>query len=359
MQSGYQLDGTFLCAPCKRFYPTWERLIQHKGRMRAAGEQNHIHCKECGEDFQTERHPQAQNIHCPGCGKGPFVRIGGLMSHIQADCPAIENETIEAQREEKMEFSRNLQAATQQPIKSNYEQYMPPASTTSGSNWDAESKASSFVLEKDRFPGLRAPNTGGQASKENKPPSSWSSGKNLFPDAPAAQRPTQQQLRSATAPSARTTYDLMSIDNPSHPNFNSGRYYCAFTDKFNCPINRCGKSFKKGIGLVSHLKSEAHSEERYRCPYCLNTFGSLVSITQHVESNGSRCQIRNTDQVGSFLDSLTGGMLEVSKDTHEDGTVKYEVSKNLRLAQGQGQDMPKVSPKAAGGDSYKDADIQW
>ncbi|KAF4951798.1 hypothetical protein FSARC_12811 [Fusarium sarcochroum] len=416
MPSGTQPDGTFLCEPCKKAFTTWQAFIKHKGEMRAAGKKNHIHCKFCGKDFHTEaaeerhihqHHPQTQNLYCSGCGKGPFDRVGGLMFHVQKDCTSLSNSVIETKREEKMEFSQSLQTVTNKPIKSNYGKYMPGAGgaspssnrdTDSKSNWDIESEASSFVLEKDQFPGLGTPSSVRQKSnnqknygwnkgkdtssaytqdvdqenknlnKEKDASSSygqmttqktnhWNKGKNLFPDAPAAQRPTKEQLEQATAPSARAAWDLLSIHNPNHPQFNVGRYYSGYTDKYGCPIAACGKTFKSGTGLLSHLKSEAHSETKYRCPYCLNTFGSLASITQHAESNGVKCRLRDTDTFKAYMDQLTAGMVDVAIDRHDDGTIKYEMAKNFNPK--QGQDVPKVNPKASGGNPFKDVDIQW
>ncbi|KAM0561622.1 hypothetical protein ACHAPJ_002790 [Fusarium lateritium] len=383
MPSGTQSDGTFLCEPCKKAFTTWEALVKHKGEMRAAGKKNHIHCKFCGKDFHTEaaeerhiheHHAQSQNLFCSGCGKGPFDRVGGLMFHVQKDCTSLSSSVIETKREAKMEFSQSLQTITNKPVKADYGKYMPGAgSAAPSSNWDIESDAGSFVLQKDQFPGLGNSSSVGQKSnnkennswnkgKDTPSPSGqttnqWNKGKNLFPNAPAAQRPTKEQLEQATAPSERTVYDLMSIDNPNHPQFNLGRYYSGYTDKYECPILSCSKTFKSGTGMLAHLKSEAHSETKYRCPYCLNTFGSLASITQHAESNGVKCRIRDTDNFKAYMDQLTGGMVDVAIDRHDDGTIKYEMAKNFNPK--HGQDVPKVNPKTSGGNPFKDVDIQW
>jgi hypothetical protein len=269
---------------------------------------------------------------------------------------------IDNVREKKMEFSNALVAATNQPLKSNYANYMPSAGSKapSSNSWAIEDSARPFMIEQKEFPTLAASSSSAHLrNKENAKENDWNKGKNLFPQASAAQRPTQQQLQQATAPNARAAHDLLSVHNPDHPHFNVGRYSCQFTGKFNCPMATCTKTFKSGQALLGHLRSEAHSETKYRCPYCLNTFGSLTSITQHAESNGSKCKIRETAIYSAYMDQLLGGMVDVMENKHEDGTIKYEMSKNFKPRQGPVQDEPRVNPKSFGRDHYKHEDINW
>lgn len=90
------------------------------------------------------------------------------------------------------------------------------------------------------------------------------------------------------------------------------------------------KTFKNSRGIIGHLKSPTHSGTKYRCPYCLRTFNSLAAITSHAEDSSVRCRVRETDTYGALIDQLTGGLADVSVRRHDDGTVKYEVSKNFR-----------------------------
>ncbi|KAF4988602.1 hypothetical protein FDECE_14980 [Fusarium decemcellulare] len=390
MPSGHRADGTYLCKPCNLIFSTWDALHRHKGNMRRAGKKGHVHCKFCGEDFKTEgaeikhiqqvfhisssgamsfgpwqdiimsnseqNHPQEQNLDCPGCGKGPFVRLGGLMSHIQQDCPSLDISGLENLRESKLEFSNNLTALTKDKVKNNYTAYMP--SSYGGSICDSESKAESFALEENAFPALSS--TDPRAAKreqENVAPWEWNEEKNLFPEAPPAQKPTTEQLKAATAPNARALYEAMDPHDPSHPGFNVARYYSPYMDKYGCPVTGCGKTFKASNGLVAHLKSTAHSGTKYRCPYCLRTFNSLVAITQHAESNGSRCKIRETDAYTPYLDQLTAGMVDIAIDNNDDGTVKYQISKNFR--RGEALDPPKVNPKEKGEDPWAGKELHW
>ena len=63
-----------------------------------------------------------------------------------------------------------------------------------------------------------------------------------------------------------------------------------------------------------------------QCPHCQKWFDSTAALTQHAESEGVRCNIRETESYRVFLDQLTAGMVD-TKEKHEDGTLKYEVSK--------------------------------
>ncbi|RTE69398.1 hypothetical protein BHE90_016218 [Fusarium euwallaceae] len=341
MPSGHQPDGTFLCKPCQIKFPTWELLCRHKDRMQSAGKSKHIHCKFCGMDFKTEiahmthihqSHPQAQDLQCPGCNQGPFAKLGGLLSHIQNDCAILRVSFLEHLREEKMEFATQLQAMTNEPVKANYAHYMPAAGGGGYDYADVDSNVEAFELKKEEFPDLYKPKStfDHTDNKENIAPWEWDSGKTLFPDAPPAQEPTKEQLEAAAAPGPQDWDEWMNVNDPSHPKFNVARYYSPIIDKYACPVIGCGKTFKNSRSITGHLKSPAHSGTKYRCPYCLRTFNSLAAITQHAEDSSVRCRVRETDTYGALIDQLTGGMADVSVRRHDDGTVKYEVSKNFR-----------------------------
>nr|CEG04217.1 unnamed protein product [Fusarium clavum] len=370
------------CIPCGKVFKDFKDLLTHKRIMRDSGSE-HVHCAFCGADFKSKEaeaihiqqyHPQEQNLFCSGCGKGPFARVGGLVAHIQKECPRIDNETIESLREKKLEFSNALVAATKEPLKSNYGGYMPGASDAASSTWGSQ-ESRPFVNDKDAFPtpgaGISSLGIGSQmrnqatnnkenvnsgsglqmSNKDRPKENDWNKGVKLFPDAPAAQKPSQQQLDQATAPNARDAYGLMSIHNPSHPNFNVGRYACQFTGKYNCPVTSCTKTFKSGPALLGHLKSEAHSETKYRCPYCLNTFNSLIAIVQHAESNGVKCKIREMDNFRPYMDQLLAGLVDIKTEKNKDGTLQYVVAKDFTRPGQQSAPAPKRE--------YKHEDIKW
>ena len=86
------------------------------------------------------------------------------------------------------------------------------------------------------------------------------------------------------------------------------------------------KGFKKAGGLIAHLRSPAHGTKTYTCPYCYKRFKTLAAVTAHSESSSLRCNIRSTDGYDAYMDQLTGGIIDVDLDRHEDGTLRYKTS---------------------------------
>lgn len=171
------------------------------------------------------------------------------MSHIEKECIRISTQTLEEMRDKKLEFAEKLEILTQDSVKTNYSEYMPSSHGGSvSSGWNSQ-KPDPFLYKKNDFPHLRrqdlrdraAPveNPVAKPQSENDPPSTWRQPKNLFPDAPAAKQPTPEQLQTATAPSARSTYEALDPHDPDHPGFNAARYYSEWTESFLCPRDRC------------------------------------------------------------------------------------------------------------------------
>ncbi|KAH7165741.1 putative C2H2 finger domain protein [Dactylonectria macrodidyma] len=377
------IEDTCLCKPCNLIFSSREALHQHKGSMRRAGKLKHIHCKFCSENFKTQAaeithiqqmHPQEQNLDCPACGQGPFIRLGALMQHLEGNCHQVDFSVLDEMREKKLEFPNKLAALTEEPVKANYAAYMPSANTCgSSSAWVTSGEPDTFLLSKSEFPSLskqpshvstqKADKRQNETGKENTLASKWGT-KKLFEDGPPAQRPTKEQLEAATAPSAKMAFEALDPNHPDHRSFNSARYYCSVTEKFLCPKPRCVKTFKKAGGLIGHLRSPAHSSAKYRCPYCLNTFGSLTAMTQHAESSGVRCRIRESDDYNSYLDQLTSGIVDISPTRNEDGTVKYETTDVAREAfrpgsTKAGSTASVVGADAADHDPWKGKEVHW
>jgi hypothetical protein len=88
------------------------------------------------------------------------------------------------------------------------------------------------------------------------------------------------------------------------------------------------KSFVEKSSLVNHLRSSAHMTKSVRCPRCLRHFADNFSLAQHAESQSLRCRLRESDDYGLFVDKLTGGIADLDGH-HDDGTVKYKISKRV------------------------------
>ncbi|VUC33266.1 unnamed protein product [Clonostachys rosea] len=173
----------------------------------------------------------------------------------------------------------------------------------------------------------------------------WSETKKPFPNAWPPQKPSPAQLERARAPNERTMHDAMDPDHPSHPRFDASRYYSEFVGKYTCPKLECTKCFKNAKGLTSHLLS-VHGNISYNCPNCFKKFYSLTALTAHVESSSQRCNIREADAYGAYIDQLTAGLVDVSVERYEDGTNQYVTAESAKEKFGpkKGPDGTKYVP---------------
>ncbi|KAH8805691.1 hypothetical protein F5884DRAFT_755254 [Xylogone sp. PMI_703] len=147
--------------------------------------------------------------------------------------------------------------------------------------------------------------------------------KPLFPDTPPA------ETISATLASALTLtpVEMVSVQqyNPDAPGFDAYQYYNKFSEKFKCPYPACPKVIATKSAFIQHLKSAAHLNEKLRCPNCLDYFASSTALTQHCESQGVRCRIREAGNYNSTVDEITIGMGKVA-GLHVDNTIKYAIN---------------------------------
>lgn len=66
---------------------------------------------------------------------------------------------------------------------------------------------------------------------------------------------------------------------------------------------------------------------------CLRYFSTATALTQHIESQGVRCKVRNTEGFDGVVDGVTGGTA-VTAGRHKDDTIKYAVNPLLQAALG-------------------------
>ncbi|RDW88445.1 hypothetical protein BP6252_00477 [Coleophoma cylindrospora] len=118
---------------------------------------------------------------------------------------------------------------------------------------------------------------------------------------------------------------------PDNPKFNINKYWVSFIRKYKCPHMGCRKSVESSKGFISHLKSPAHMNEKLRCKGCLRYFASATALTQHSESQGVRCNVRNTDNYNAIVDEVTAGTTATA-GRHEDDTVRYVTNPNAAIA---------------------------
>ncbi|KAJ9148445.1 hypothetical protein NKR23_g5087 [Pleurostoma richardsiae] len=370
------------CPSCVETFTTERELREHKSRMvyelffesndvleiPQDGQIDHLYCDKCDVDFRHfraymrhlhERHPEKQNLICPGCLQ-KFHRAGGLIAHIEQDsCQTIRGSDITQRREEKVErMIRKLEPLRKageylgipKPNPDYAATYLsshkdPLAGTSRSASWipkpDAEQEwgpAAQALGPEAQFPRMphreyldgytKVPDllTGDEDSPmEMKPGNSWASSENaqkLFPNAP--QQTLDDLHRDPTKPPAETQ-EVPNPHDPSAPGFNPNTYFSPYTKKYMCPHLNCYKKFNQGNALVGHLNSAAHCGTRVQCPQCLKYFGSTTALVQHTESNGVRCHMKHQDDYRDFLEQLTGGLTDTG-GMHRDDTVRYVVT---------------------------------
>lgn len=88
------------------------------------------------------------------------------------------------------------------------------------------------------------------------------------------------------------------------------------------------KLFKSPQAITGHLSSDTHKRPHMnlQCPHCLKYFKSTAALTQHAESQGRKCAIRDTTEYRPFVDQLTGGIADL-EGVHEDMTNRYVVTR--------------------------------
>ena len=100
------------------------------------------------------------------------------------------------------------------------------------------------------------------------------------------------------------------------------------------------KSFKADLPFKRHLTSSAHTKEfKVQCPRCLRFFDDMTALVNHAESQGHKCGLRYSDNYRQFLSNVTGGLLDLSTESHQDGTLKYVVPKTAQEALTQKPDL--------------------
>ncbi|XWX00349.1 hypothetical protein V2A60_008369 [Cordyceps javanica] len=102
--------------------------------MREQGREDHKSCSFCDKRFEVagseflhvqREHEPVQHLHCPGCKRGPFDRVGALVGHIErGQCTRITSEDLVQLRETKLDFHRELEERSDEPIKGSYASYM-------------------------------------------------------------------------------------------------------------------------------------------------------------------------------------------------------------------------------------------
>ncbi|CZT52819.1 uncharacterized protein RSE6_14199 [Rhynchosporium secalis] len=170
------------------------------------------------------------------------------------------------------------------------------------------------------------------SSFTSQPPSNPWGSKNLFPGAPPAIAPPVDLLSSlAITPAPVTVYRRF---DPSDPNFKASRYYVEVLRKWKCPHPGCNNSTKTAQGLINHLNSPAHLDEKFQCMRCYRYYISATALAQHAESQGVRCNVRETDDFELVVRGITANTATTNGRLADD-TIRYEINPNAVLGRVQ------------------------
>ncbi|UKZ72744.1 hypothetical protein TrVFT333_000378 [Trichoderma virens FT-333] len=324
-------EGPWHCKHCQKPFSVWEDLTEHKKRMRNENKEDHIHCRFCGRDFHTlegemrhmqVEHPLEQNLDCPGCGQGPFKRLGTLMSHIERGfCTRIDSAVLDELREEKLAFPRRLEQLTQESIKGNYMKYMPsPNDKSYITGWYVEDKPTPFKMVPEEFPDLST-----TAVERTQPPTAVSSNEAKPNDGSDAgekvKKATQHQLRLPFRPANKTEIP---------------------------PTSNSDKKAKGSIRLPLRLLSDTNRGNNVEAPNSVQhtqpAFNSGVTtviagmdpddpntgITSHAETRGSKCRLQDTAHYETFMDQLTAGIVDIERTRYQDGSIIFKTSEQAK-----------------------------
>ncbi|KAL7625361.1 hypothetical protein AAE478_004577 [Parahypoxylon ruwenzoriense] len=331
------------CPKCGEVFPGRNALKAHQ---RAEG---HFVCDTCSAPFQSleallahkrKAHPIDQDLTCPGCTK-KFSRAGAWAHHVErGECSGI----FPSELAKGLDNALQSKKSTVEEMKAS-EYDMVHHSVSShitdvwGAEWENDAPTSGVQGYSKNFPGIETkeqpyggskqatPQTGGGAKiPEQRPANAWAQNKKLFPNAPKAVAPPPELLESFQGTTVSASGTRERIIDPYDPNFNVAVFMNPILETYGCPHKRCNSKFPTGRGLISHLKSPAHTGTKFNCPGCRALFTSQAAWIQHAESiSDDKCGIRRSKWYGYVLQQMTHGALDVDTlNKLADGTLKLK-----------------------------------
>ena len=246
---------------CKESFQTEDELRQHK-----ATKSDHAYCLICDHDFPdaasvrmhvVQRHPQAQELHCPGCDE-VFHRFASLIGHWEGNScenPNYSAAKLHERREEQLDFAAKLRS--QSP---DLEFPQPSASAHGSSSNSIEATCANY----DRDADLSLWNPGDfplpaitQYHQDGSKTIDWLTGS--ITEDPASDDDPWASIELATTPKSPVRDERLldsmhcseqgpereesglPIHHPDHPEFNAERYWDEALRWYTCPHGCKGK----------------------------------------------------------------------------------------------------------------------
>ncbi|KAK4103860.1 hypothetical protein N658DRAFT_465540 [Parathielavia hyrcaniae] len=328
----------FSCRECKLEVASRDALVAHWQEQQDL-EKRHYHCSLCMELFRNpeaehrhrkELHAAKQSLDCPGCSER-FVAAHGLIAHIENNrCKRIKNDDYVACREEKLAFSRELQRRHHGDDPNLPGDVLVASLSVAGTTRAGQGPYSFTPFLSIAKDASRALHRRAQWQQRKRDCLSLEPGHFLLPrDAPPALRPSRETQQALQRP-AQPNETVWPPHDPRNPRWNPAEYFVPYIMKYKCPHDRCARSFPSVAGIRGHLLSARHARlARVQCPRCCKWFDSMAAITPHAESQGVRCNLRETNGYRQFLDQLTAGLVDTT-EKNDDDTEKYKVPDEAR-----------------------------
>ncbi|KAI1810685.1 hypothetical protein GGS20DRAFT_589296 [Poronia punctata] len=321
-------EPLLVCSKCGVEFENPDALHRHQTFK------GHFACEQCGQTFsvdtdltshRTRRHPEDQDLTCPGC-HSHFTRLSTFWSHIENhDCKRIFPSHVAMNREKNLQFEKQLKSRSN-AMDELFEAAALPAGDeyTWGDEPDNKPQPAPVVPPKEaskipRHPGTTKPDVHQSLYRpEDFPPITTSDpsnsghGQNRPAKAMALDEPRGEQKKSAWNQGKKWSSTMAPGHRPSYrsvppPNsYDNSRVTTSSVNKESrpnrtivasaAPTNARGDDQQDGMsgqriiepGQTGFNAAVFYNDilEKFVCPYvnCLKKFNTANTITKHLDS---------------------------------------------------------------------------
>ncbi|KAI1007059.1 hypothetical protein K3495_g1160 [Podosphaera aphanis] len=317
-------DSSMICETCKLTFETWAKYEDHMLNSKV-----HSNCCDICliefnkyEAYKKHRkcaHPLEQSLNCFACGKN-FPRLGALIGHLElSKCKSFSQRQLVDVRKQKQQNYESQKAAR------NFRDFYRCTSRNTFTNeplprLSAVSPMINKRLE-ESFIGLNSLDLPQNPSSINKktvkgPLSVYWRDQNSN----VSQSNPKLYAKSKAVTSSDEKFEHKF--DPRSPGFQADKFFLPLLQKYKCPHHGCMKTTENKNAFIAHLKSTAHRNDGLQCHSCLRYFATATALTQHCESEGVRCKVREQGNYRQVIDIITSGVATLAGRL-EDDTIAY------------------------------------